>query len=98
MFGIDPRHMNYMKENSKLLQTVSEIAVPKILSWAEMDGREYLVVEQMKGHALSSFKNQSHELLYRFGVWLAKVHSNTLVSMEILRRPRSENGRNSTTS
>ncbi|TNJ68107.1 aminoglycoside phosphotransferase [Paenibacillus hemerocallicola] len=77
MFGIDPRHMIYMKENSKLLQTVSEIALPKILSWAEMDGREYLVVEKMKGHALSSFKNQSHELLYQFGVWLAKVHLNT---------------------
>jgi hypothetical protein len=77
MFGIDPRHMIYFEENSKVLNAIPHILAPAILSKAKMDGREYLVVEKMKGTALPSFTNQSDEMMQQLGGWLAKIHLNT---------------------
>jgi hypothetical protein len=74
LFGIDPRHMVNFEKNSELLNTVPDIPAPKVLSKAELDGKEYLVVEKMRGKALESFTGQPEELLYQFGIWLAKVH------------------------
>lgn len=77
MFGIDPRHMIYFEENSKFLNTIPDIRAPKTLTSASIEGKEYLIVEKMKGAVLQSFTNQSKELLYQFGVWLAKVHRSS---------------------
>ena len=74
LFGIDPRYMIHFEKNSELLNTIPDIPAPKILSKAELDGKEYLVVEKMRGKAMESFTDQSEELLWQFGVWLAKVH------------------------
>lgn len=76
LFGIDPRYVAYFEKNSELLNTISEIPAPKVLSKAELDGKEYPVVEKMKGSALKTFTGQPDELLYQLGVWLAKVHLN----------------------
>jgi hypothetical protein len=90
IFGIDPRHMIYFEENSKVLNNTSDIPAPKIISKAKIDGREYLVVEKMKGNVLQSFTNQSNELLHQFGVWLAKMHLNTFDFFGNLAKTRVE--------
>ncbi|MCQ6557222.1 aminoglycoside phosphotransferase family protein [Paenibacillus mendelii] len=76
IFGIDPREMIYFLENAKVLHAIPDIPAPTILSDRIIDGKEYLVVEKMKGNKLHSFTNQPAELLYQFGQWLAKVHMN----------------------
>jgi len=77
VFGIDPRAMLYFEENLKVLHPIPEVPAPQIISSDKIDGRDYLVVEKMKGNGPLSFKGQSRELLCQLGVWLAKVHANT---------------------
>jgi len=76
LFGIDPRYMIHFEKNSELLNSIPDIPAPKILSKAVLDGKEYLVVEKMRGKTMKSFTDQPEELLRQFGVWLAKVHRN----------------------
>jgi len=77
LFGIDPRDMLYFEANLKVLHPIPEVAAPRVISRAKLDGRDYLLVQRMKGTGLQSFQGQPNVLLYQFGVWLAQVHSNT---------------------
>ena len=74
LFGRDPGDMSCYEKNLQLLSTISDIPVPKVRSKKELDGKEYLIMEKMKGKAMKSFADQPEELLVSFGIWLAKVH------------------------
>ena len=74
LFGRDPEDMSCYEKTLELLSTISDIPVPKIQSKRELGGKEYLIVEKMRGKAMKSFADQPEELLVSFGIWLAKVH------------------------
>ncbi len=74
LFGRDPEDMSCYEKTLELLSTISDIPVPKIQSKKELGGKEYLIVEKMRGKAMKSFADQPEELLVSFGIWLAKVH------------------------
>jgi aminoglycoside phosphotransferase (APT) family kinase protein len=75
LFGVDPRDLIHFEAGLKLLRGIPDIPVPRVLGRKQLQGREYLAVERMKGSMLSSFVGQPDGLLRQFGVWLAKVHS-----------------------
>lgn len=76
MFGIDPRNMIFFERNSQMVNAALYIPAPAVLDKRTIEGKDYLVVEKMKGAPLGSFTRQSHELLHKFGVWLASMHRN----------------------
>ncbi|WP_314589860.1 hypothetical protein [Paenibacillus terrigena] len=53
VFGIDPRAMLYFEENLQVLHPISEVSAPQVISSGKIDGRDYLVVEKMKGMGCS---------------------------------------------
>ncbi|MGZ9584510.1 phosphotransferase [Paenibacillus marinisediminis] len=74
LFGIDPRHVQYMEAANTLFQPISTVPAPKIMKKVYESGREYIVVEHMRGQTLKSFIGQPASILYQLGVWLAEVH------------------------
>lgn len=77
IFGIDPRDMGYFESNLRFVNAIQEVPAPKAIARKQSGGRDYLIVEKMRGAPLNAFTNQSGELLRQFGVWLAKVHRNS---------------------
>lgn len=74
LFGINPLSMHNLAALNAQLDTLSRIRVPQVLRIAELDGREWAVVEYLPGHTLEDFAGD--DLMYDFGVQVAHIHSH----------------------
>lgn len=74
LFGVDPRRVFDMETVNQILHQQSPIPVPRVLRKATLDGRPYVVVEQISGSALDFFASLPCEALAHLGEALARIH------------------------
>ena len=74
MFGINPVQTHELEKLNRRLNTYSPLRVPQVLRKAVLDDREWVVVEYMPGHDLTTFCGQPTSLLEEFGAALAQFH------------------------
>ncbi|GHO85535.1 phosphotransferase [Dictyobacter formicarum] len=75
LFGIDPTNIFDLEHINAMLNPLSSLSIPQIISKGILDGRAYVMVECMAGSPLKHFGTLLEVALERLGQQLAHIHT-----------------------